>query len=209
MSRRVARKHDLAPLADRDTRARSSASGTLWGLPDGAGVGSGARGQTITLPSYGRLRPGVSADRRRGAGSRAATRSTSRRTPARSFSRCSTRTASTRLSQIRIWNVGRPNNQIRIGDVRLTGGCGQHRRVLRHAARRARRTAASAHDVYVNWGDRDNPPNLNVPANFTVTVNGVPADIAGRPQRPGRRIDPLYRARQRDHRQPGRQRRAR
>ena len=29
-----------------------------------------------------------------------------------------------RLSQIRLWNDGDPDNQVRIGDVRLTGGCG-------------------------------------------------------------------------------------
>ena len=53
------------------------------------------------------------------------------------------------------------------------------RRVLRHAARRARPTAATARTSEVNWGDRDDPPNLNVPAQLQVTVNGVAATSPG------------------------------
>ena len=41
-----------------------------------------------------------------------------------------------RLSQIRVWNDGNADNQVRIGDVHLTGGCGNADGVLRHAPRR-------------------------------------------------------------------------
>ena len=59
-----------------------------------------------------------------------------------------------RLSQIRVWNDGNATNQVRIGDVHLTGGCGStdaYFGTLPVAATDCRFGA----NVYVNWGDRD------------------------------------------------------
>jgi hypothetical protein len=81
-----------------------------------------------------------------------------------------------RLTQIRIWNDG-AGNEIRIGDVRLTGGCGgtdAYFGTLPVGATDCRFGA----NLYVNWGDRDNPP-LDRPANFTVRVNNVVATMQG------------------------------
>ena len=85
-----------------------------------------------------------------------------------------------RLSQIRVWNDGNANNQVRIGDVYLTGGCSNdpthdaYFDTLPVAATDCRIGAR----VYVNWGDRS-PGNLDDPDNFSVTVNGRPAVLSG------------------------------
>ncbi len=107
----------------------------------GTGVGDPQHGRfRVTLPSYGGCGQAYLPDRGRGADREPRRDQLRHELPARSSSRCSTPTASTRLSQIRIWNDGNPGNQIRIGDVRLTGGCGNgRRRVLRDAARRCDR----------------------------------------------------------------------
>ena len=172
-------------LATRDLEEVPSANqgavvgvGTLWGLP-GASATNPAPGFDITLPSYGGcsqpyLPVGVEV--------RIASRdeinfdtNTCAQLLAMQYADCFHR-----LSQIRIWNDGDPNNQARIGDVYLTGGCGNNGNpdayfdTLPVTATDCRFGA----NVYVNWGARSTG-NRNVPANFSVTVNGVSATLQG------------------------------
>jgi Flp pilus assembly protein TadG len=77
-----------------------------------------------------------------------------------------------RMSQIRVYNDGNPDNQVRITNVRLSGGCptpgDAYFSTLPYGLTTCRYDASAE----VNWGNRDDD-KLNVPANFHVTVNGV------------------------------------
>ena len=166
-------KYDLAELPGTVTGV-----GSLWGIPTG-GTGDPNTGFTVTLPSYGGcsqayLPIGVQV--------RIASRdeidldaNTCGALLAMQYADCFSR-----LSQIRVWNDGDPDNQVRIGDVHLTGGCANNGSpdtyfdTLPVAATDCRYGA----NLYVNWGGRDDG-NKNVPANFTVTVNGAAAALQG------------------------------
>jgi Putative Flp pilus-assembly TadE/G-like len=168
-------KKDLVRL-DTPYQGKVPGVGELWGLPNGGGVGDPNQGFTITLPSYGGcgqpyLPVGVEV--------RIASRddisfetNTCAQLLAMRYADCFGR-----LSQIRIWNDG-AGNEIRIGDVRLTGGCGSGDAYFGTLPVGATDCRFGA-ELYVNWGDRDNPPGLDVPGNFTVTVNGVVATQQG------------------------------
>ena len=152
--------------------------GSLWGLSNG-GAGDPNQGIALTLPSYGTCSQTY---RPVGVEVRIASRdeidftaNSCAQLLAMQYADCFHR-----LSQIRIWNDGDPDNQVRIGDVHLTGGCANNGSpdpyfdTLPVAATNCRYGA----NVFVNWGGRDDG-NKNVPANFTVRVNGTVAPLAG------------------------------
>ena len=171
---------DLAPLPDADqTGFAATGGGTLWGLPSAGNPNVGDRKSFIRAhrPELRRLRAGVSAGRRRGT---VASRDevdfnqTCNQLAAASFADCFRR-----VSQFRAWNDGNPNSQARIGDVYLTGGCGNTDAyfgtlplgVDRLPVRRQR----------VGQLGRPRRRHLAVPTNFTVTVNGIAATLSGNP----------------------------
>ena len=183
---RCSRRCDLEPLPTAN-QAPSRGGRTLWASRPADFAGGPRPGVQLTLPAYGGcgqayLPIGVEV--------RIASRdrvdlNTAR---ARSSSRCSSPTASPALADPRL-ERRRPRNQVRIDDVRP------------HAAAAAasadayfgtlpspRPTAASAPNVDVNWGDRDDAEQ-DVPANFSVTVNGVAAAPPGARAARGRRFD--------------------
>jgi hypothetical protein len=170
---------DLAPLPVTYQGGFAAAGGgTLWGLPSAAdpNVGDPNRSFGLTLPTYGGcsqayLPVGVEV--------RIASRNeidlnsnTCGQLLAMQYADCFTR-----LSQIRIWNDGNADSQVRIGDVHLTGGCGNADAYFSPLPVGATDCRFGA-NVYVNWGGRDEG-NKNVPANFSVTVNGTAATLAG------------------------------
>ena len=169
---------DLAPLPAA-TRAASPRPAAGRSGASRAQATHGRRPEPLVRPhrpELRRLRAGRTCPSASRCGSRAATRSTSTR-PARSSLNASFADCFSRLSQIRVWNDGNPDNQVRIGDVHLTGGCGNTDAYFGTLPVGATDCRFGA-NVYVNWGDRDQPPN-NVPANFTVTVNGAAATLSG------------------------------
>ncbi len=165
------------------TRAASRASGTLWGLPDGERRRRpGARVSRITLPDA------TAAAARRtcpiGVEVRIASRdeidfdtNTCAQLLAMQYADCFHR-----LSQIRIWNDGDADNQVRIGDVHLTGGCGTTAAPTRTSAPcPSRRPTAATAPTSTSTGAAATTATKNVPANFTVRVNGIVAPLAGQP----------------------------
>ena len=165
--------------------------GSLWGLPNG-GAGDPNQGIALTLPSYGTCSQAYMPV---GVEVRIASRdeidfnaNTCAQLLAMQYADCFHR-----LSQIRIWNDGDPDNQVRIGDVHLTGGCANNGSpdpyfdTLPVAATNCRYGA----NVFVNWGGRDDG-NKNVPANFTVRVNGTVAPLAGSMDRPAARASTAF-----------------
>jgi hypothetical protein len=176
---------DLAPLPAAN-QGGVPGVGTLWGLPSATPpptgtppVGDPALTYPLVIPSYGGCgQPYLPI----GAEVRIASRdeinlntNTCAQLLAMQYADCFSR-----LSQIRIWNDGNANNQVRIGDVRLTGGCNGgstdgYFGTLPVAATDCRVGAS----VFVNWGDRSQG-NLGTPTtNFSVTVNGVDAVLQG------------------------------
>ena len=77
-----------------------------------------------------------------------------------------------RLSQIRVYNDGNPDNQVRITNVRLSGGCPTPGDAYFATLPFGLTTCPYDVSAEVNWGNRTQGA-LNVPANFHVTVNGV------------------------------------
>ena len=172
-------KRDLAPLPTANQGGFAAlGGGTLWGLPSASDptIGDPARYFSLALPSYGGCGQAYLAV---GTEVRIASRDeidldalSCSQLLARQYADCFSR-----LSQIRLWNDGDADNQVRIGDVRLTGGCGNtdaYFGALPVASTSCRYGAS----VWVNWGGRDDG-NKNLPANFSVTVNGVAATLQG------------------------------
>jgi hypothetical protein len=177
--------HTGTPVATKDlallpagNQGAVAGVGALWGLPNG-GVGDPNQGFTVTLPSYGGcgqayLPIGVEV--------RIASRdevdldaNTCAQLLTMRYADCFSR-----LSQIRVWNDGSAVNEVRIGDVHLTNVCGSDEGYFATLPVGMTSCRFGA-NVLVNWGDRDDadPGNLNIPANFTVTVNGAAATLQG------------------------------
>ena len=83
-----------------------------------------------------------------------------------------------RLSELRAWKTTRGPSELWIQDVELTSsptapGCAPDAYFARNAA-----SCAFGVRVNVDWGDRDDA-ELNVPANFVITVNGTPLRPVG------------------------------
>ena len=201
-------KHDLAPLPDTPYQGSGSRRGHALGPPERrAASATPTRAVSITLPTLRRLRPGLPARSAWRCGSRAATRSTSRRNTCAQLLAMQYADCFTRLSQIR--DLERRQLGQRDPDRRRPPD-GRLRDAPAHDAYFGTLPVAATDcrfgaELYVNWGDRDNPPDLDVDDNFTVTVNGVAGGPAGSARRSGRRIHPLLGPRQRDRRDPGRQ----
>ena len=119
-------KRDLAPLpAANQGGFAALGGGTLWGLPSASDptVGDPARAFDLSLPSYGGCGQAYLPI---GTEVRIASRNEVDLDALSCTQLLALRYADcfSRLSQIRLWNDGDPDNQVRIGDVRLTGGCG-------------------------------------------------------------------------------------
>ena len=175
--RRSLATHDLAPLPTAhqgDVAGRRRRSGASQAET----AGDGAQGIPLTLPSYGGCgQPYLPI----GAEVRIASRDEINLNT--NTLRAAPRDAVCRLLHAALTDPRLERRQRQQPDSdrrrRLTGGCGnEHRRVLRHAARRARPTAASAR-MCTSTGATGTTADLNVPANFTVTVNGVAATLQG------------------------------
>lgn len=170
---------DLVPLlpADQATFA-ASGGGQLWGLPSATDptVPDSTRTVGLTVPSYGgcggdylpigtevRLASTDSVDLNQSCAALVTAK----------FADCFGR-----LSQFRVYNDGDPENQVRLTNVRILGGCGapgdSYFAPLPILATECRYDVSAE----VNWGTRDDPPN-NLDDNFTVTANGVELDLAG------------------------------
>ena len=108
---------------------------------------------------------------------------------ARSSSRCSTPTASTGSPRSASGTTATPNNQVRIGDVHLTGGCGNTRRVLRHAARAATDCRFGAN--VVRQLGRPDDGDLDVPRQLQRQGERRRLPTRQGPRADGRRIQPL------------------
>ncbi len=165
---------DLAPLPDQyQGGVAALGGGTLWALPNGAGVGDPNERFQLTLPTYGGcgqpyLPVGVEV--------RIASRNeidlnaySCAQLLAMQYADCFTR-----LSQLRIWNDGNAENQVRIRDVRLIGGCGNSDDAYFGTLPVAQTQCRFGASVDVFWGTRAKD-ELAVSSNFTVKVNGVAA----------------------------------
>ena len=169
---------DLAPLPAADQNAFAVAGGgTLWGLPSAGDPKVGDRNLSfaLTVPSYGGCGQPylpVGVEVRLASRDEVDFNQTCAQLQSASFADCFRR-----VSQFRVWNDGNANNQVRIGDVHLTGGCGNTDAYFGTLPLGAANCRFGA-NLYVNWGDRDNGANA-APANFTVTVNGTAATLSG------------------------------
>ena len=169
---------DLAALPAADQSGYAAAGGgTLWGLPSTANPAVGDRNLSfaLTVPSYGGCGQDylpVGVEVRLASRDEVNLNQTCAQLQSASFADCFRR-----VSQFRVWNDGNPNSQARIGDVYLTGGCGSTDAYFGTLPIGSTGCRFGA-NVWVNWGDRDEPP-LNVPGNFSVTVNGTAATLSG------------------------------
>jgi hypothetical protein len=169
---------DLAPLPEADQAGFAAAGGgTLWGLPSAGDpkVGDRSLSFALTVPSYGGCGQAylpVGVEVRLASRDEVDFNQTCNQLASASFADCFHR-----VSQFRVWNDGNPNSQVRIGDVYLTGGCGNTDAYFGTLPLGSTDCRFGA-DVYVNWGNRDDG-NLAVPANFTVTINGTAATLSG------------------------------
>ena len=89
-----------------------------------------------------------------------------------------------RLSTIRSWNDGNANNQPRIRDVKILGGCGGPSDAYFGVPPAGQTSCEFDVSVQVDWGTRDTP-NLNVPGNFTVSVGGTALTLGAWDTSPG------------------------
>ena len=81
----------------------------------------------------------------------------------------------TRLSQIRVWNTGNADDEVRVREVRAYGGCGSPGDPYFGTLPFGQVNCHYDVEVVVDWGTRDDASaNLNVPDNFKVSANGVP-----------------------------------
>ena len=172
---------DLAPLPAADQTAfAATGGGTLWGLPSAANPAVGDRNLSfaLTVPSYGGCGQAylpVGVEVRLASRDEVDFNQTCAQLVNASFADCFRR-----VSQFRVWNDGNANSQARIGDVYLTGGCGNTDAYFGTLPLGATDCRFGA-NLYVNWGDRDRARSTS-PANFTVTVNGPPRrsrDLSG------------------------------
>ena len=153
-----------------------------------------------TSPSASRCPRTAAADRRTSpsvsrCASRAATRSTSTRTSCSQLLAMQYADCFSRLSQIRVWNDGNADNQVRIGDVRLTNVCGSAEGYFA-TLRSPRRAVASARRLGQLGRPRQRKQrNLAVPANFSVTVTGRLRPSQGSLDGSNGRLQPLARCR--------------
>ena len=163
--------HDLKPLPAADQTAFASAGGgTLWGLPGAdPNVGDGSAFFALTLPSYspscGDYVP-VGVEVRLASTDIDLNQSCAALITAR-FADCFHR-----RSQIRVWNDGNADSQIRIPRVALTGGCGSPADGYFGPVPVAAVNCRYDVTVDVNWGTRSKDER-NVPANFTVSANST------------------------------------
>jgi Flp pilus assembly protein TadG len=166
-------RHDLAPLPAADQGGfASSGGGTLWGLPSVADptVGDKNLSFNLVLPGYdpacGDYVPVGTEVRLTSRDDVDINQSCAALVTAR-YADCFHR-----LSQIRVWNDGNPDSQIRIPRITLSGGCGAP---ADGYFSRLPVGAANCHydvEVQVNWGSRSTG-STNVPANFTVSASGT------------------------------------
>ena len=171
-------KHDLAPLPVADQGGFAAAGGgMLWGLPvpgSNPPVGDKSLSFSLALPSY---IPACGAYLPVGVEVRLASENVDIDTPlcgvllASRFADCFSR-----ISQIRVWNDGNADSQVRIGNVKLLGGCGQASDGYFGPLPTGATDCPYDVSAEIDWGTRDNPPN-NVAGNFQVSANGTPLTL--------------------------------
>jgi Flp pilus assembly protein TadG len=167
-------KRDLAALPAADQSAFVSAGGgQLWALPSGADptVGDKNLSFNLALPGYD---PACGNYVPVGVEVRLASRDEiDIDTPS-----CATLLAARyadcfhRLSQIRVWNDGNADSQIRIPRIALSGGCGAPADGYFSTLPVTSVNCKYDVTVDVNWGTRSTG-TTNVPGNFTVSAGGV------------------------------------
>ncbi len=162
---------DMGPLPAADQSGFvSQGGGTLWAKADLSGAGDKNLGVNLTLPAYdpscGDYVP-VGEEVRLSSRAEVDLNQTCQQLVTARYADCFHR-----LSQIRVWNDGNPNSQPRLTNVHVTDGCGApadgYFGRLPFGANNCRFTVTAE----VLWGNRTNG-NLNVPANFHVSANGV------------------------------------
>ncbi len=171
---------DLAPLPVPEQQDYiASGGGTLWVLPvpgSDPAVGDKSRSFGLTIPVYqgGSGACGSAQYLPVGVEVRIASRDEVDFNQSCATLRNNVKFADcfSRLSQIRVYNDGNPDNQVRITNVRLSGGCPTPGDAYFATLPFGLTTCPYDVSAEVNWGNRDDG-NLNVPANFHVTVNGV------------------------------------
>jgi hypothetical protein len=166
-------RRDLAQLPAADQTAFGAAGGgNLWALPSAADptVGDKNLSFNLVLPSYapscGDYVP-VGVEVRLASRDDIDLNQSCATLLAAKFADCFHR-----LSQIRIWNDGNANSQIRIPKISLTGGCGGPQDAYFSRLPVASTNCKYDVEVQVNWGTRSTG-STNVPTNFTVTANGT------------------------------------
>jgi hypothetical protein len=165
----------LLPAADQAGFA-STGGGALWGLPSAgdATVGDKNLSFGLSVPSYGGcgqdyLPIGVQVRL-------ASLDSVDLNQPCDTLAQENFADCFTRISQFRIYNDGNPDNQVRLTNVKVIGGCGSPGDGYFSTIPTG--VANCKYDVWaeVNWGTRDDPPN-NVGKNFTVEANGTTLNL--------------------------------
>jgi hypothetical protein len=161
---------NLKPWADQSAYA-TSVGGMLWGIPNGnPDEGDPNKSFGLTLPTYD---PACGDYLAVGTEVRVASQDdidlnqSCAQLLALKFADCFHQ-----LSQIRIYNSGNATAQPRITQVHLTGGCGSVTDAYFSTLPVGATDCKYGGTVEVDWGNRTDPP-LNVPANFSVKVNGV------------------------------------
>jgi hypothetical protein len=179
-------RRDLKPLPAADqTGFATAGGGMLWGLPSGSDPNVGDRNLSfgLALPSYttscGDYLPiGVEV------------RLSSRDDIDLDNPTCATLLAARyadcfhRLSQVRVYSDGNADDQARLKNVRVLGGCSGpgdgYFSTLPVAATNCNYDISAE----VDWGTRDTPPNDD-DDNFTVSANGIPLDLQSWDTGPG------------------------
>jgi hypothetical protein len=165
-------RHDLAPLP---TGFQGNAGGgQFWGLPDpndpSGQTGDPAIGFNLDMPAYdpacGDYVP-VGMEVRLASRDEIDLNQSCAVLLAARYADCFHR-----LSQIRVWNDGNPDSQIRIPRIALSGGCGAPADGYFSRLPTAAVNCTVNVAVDVNWGSRSTG-TTNVPNNFTVTANGT------------------------------------
>ena len=169
---------NLAPLpaADQTTWA-ANGGGTLWGVPSGAdpNVGSSTTPLPLTLPDYD---PSCGDYLAIGEQVRLASRDeVNIDAPCQTLVTADYADCFTRLSQIRLYNDGNGDAQIRITNVTLTGGCPTQDPYFGTPPVGSTQCSYGV-SATINWGTRADG-NKAIVGNFTVTANGATLQPTG------------------------------
>ena len=183
-------RQDLAQLPGGTFNGyQSRGGGTLWAVPDGTGstplVGDPSKPVTLPLLPYDPVDCGSSSYRPISEQVRVTSNpSVDINQPCSTLQSTSFADCFTRLSQIRVWETGSAESDVRVREVTASGGCSGPGDAYFGTLPLGATNCPYDVQVVVDWGTRDDG-DLHVAKNFKVSANSVPLSLVSWDTTPG------------------------